>query len=387
MSQVKIGTENKGDCVVRVERGEAGIRIDAKPLVEPGLRLLVEQIADRCGAEKAKIEVADFGALDYVVAARLETALRQAGTGKRCNEPLEGGLDRKPTAADRLRRTRLYVPGNNPRLQVGIELHGADCILLDLEDSVPLSEKLSARVLVKHLLWAVSFDEVWVRINPLDTYGDEDLAEIVPGRPHGVCLPKTETTDDVARVAARLAELESKFGIPVGSTRIMAILETAAGVLHAEQIAGADPRVVVMAFGAEDFTRDVGSKRTRETLLFARSQLVAAARSAGVQASDTVFSDVDDRDALLEETRHVRDLGFDGKGAINPRQIAAIHEGFAPPAAEIEHARRVVAAAEEAEQQGIGAIAIGGKMIDRPVLDRARRTLDLAQRMSAGRGL
>ncbi len=385
MSHVQIGTENKGDCMVRVTRGEAGIRIDAKPLVEPGLRHLVEQTLSRCTAEQASVEITDFGALDYVVAARLETAVREAGVGERCETP-NGGFDREPTAADRLRRTRLYVPGNNPRLQVGIELHGADCILLDLEDSVPPSEKVASRVLVRHLLWTVAFDEVWVRINPLETYGEEDLVEILPGRPHGICLPKAESAEDVVRLSERLAVLESELGVPVGVTKIMPIVETAKGVLHAEQIAAADPRVVVMAFGAEDFTRDVGSKRTRESLLFARSQMVAAARSAGIQASDTVFADVDNGEALLEETRHVRELGFDGKGAINPRQIAVIHEGFAPTAAEIEHAQRVVLVAEEAEAQGIGAIAIGGKMIDRPVLERARRTLELAQRMSAGRG-
>ncbi|MBN1858403.1 CoA ester lyase, partial [Candidatus Bipolaricaulota bacterium] len=175
-------------------------------------------------------------------------------------------------------------------------------------------------------------------------------------------------------------------GIPPGTTKIMPIVETAKGVLHVEEIAASDPRVVVIVFGAEDFTRDVGSTRTRESLLFARSQLVTAARSAGIQASDTVYADVDNSDGLLEETRHARELGFDGKGAINPRQIGVIHVGFAPTAAEIESARRVVEVAEEAESNGIGAIAIGGKMIDLPVLERARRTLDLARRMSAGTG-
>ena len=384
MSQVEIGTENKGDCMVRVRRGEADIRIDAKPLVEPGLRHLAEQTLGRCKASGASVEVTDFGALDYVVSARLETALRQAGLGERLNEDSSDGADRTPTAADRLRRTRLYVPGNNPRLQVGIELHGADCILLDLEDSVPPAEKLASRVLVKHLLWTVSFDEVWVRINPLETYGDDDIAEILPGRPHGVCLPKTESAADVLRLSGLLSKVEADLGIPAGSTKIMPIVETAKGVLHSEEIASSDSRVVVMAFGAEDYTRDVGSKRTRESLLFARSQLVVAARSAGIQASDTVFANVDDSEALLEETRHARELGFDGKGAINPRHIGVIHEGFAPTAAEIEHARRVVAVAEEAEAQGIGAIAIGGKMIDRPVIERARRTLELAVRMSPG---
>ncbi|MBN1859115.1 hypothetical protein JW848_07925, partial [Candidatus Bipolaricaulota bacterium] len=187
MSQVKIGTDNKGDCTVCVTRGKAGIRIEAKPLVEPGLRNLVEHVVGRCNGDEADVAVADFGALDYVVAARVETAMRVAGAGRSCSEGPSSGFAREATGADRLRRTRLYVPGNNPRLQIGIELHGADCILLDLEDSVPPAEKLAARVLVKYLLWTVAFDEVWVRINPLETYGEDDIAEVLPGRPHGIC--------------------------------------------------------------------------------------------------------------------------------------------------------------------------------------------------------
>jgi citrate lyase subunit beta/citryl-CoA lyase len=181
-----------------------------------------------------------------------------------------------------------------------------------------------------------------------------------------------------------MTRIEQEVGIPLGSTWIMPIIKTAKGVLHCEAIAVADKRVVILAFGAEDFTRDVGAKRVKESLLFARSMIVASAKAASVQASDTVFSDLEDEDGLITETQAARDLGFDGKGAINPRQIALIHTVFSPNEQEVEEARRIVAAAEEAQAKGLGAIAIGGKMIDKPVLERARKTLALAAWIKKG---
>ena len=155
-------------------------------------------------------------------------------------------------------------------------------------------------------------------------------------------------------------------------------------MLHAEEIASADERVVIMAFGAEDYTRDVGARRTRDALLYARSRIVAACAAAGIQASDTVYADVDDEEGLIDETKHIRDLGFVGKGAINPRQIEPIHGVFRPTDEEVEQARKIISVAREAEEKGIGAVAIGGKMIDKPVLERAKRTVELADRLQGG---
>jgi citrate lyase subunit beta/citryl-CoA lyase len=314
-----------------------------------------------------------------VIAARVEAAVRSTLPEL---PPISPEVDRAGAERDAPRRSRLYAPGNNPRLLVGIELHGADCVLLDLEDSVPPSEKVAARTLVKHLLAAIEFpNEVWVRINPLDSGGRDDLPEVLRGRPHGIALPKAESCGDVVGLSRELERLEKELGIPAGTTWIMPILETAKGILHAEEIAGADPRVAVLAFGAEDFTRDLGARRTQESLLFARSMLVAAAKAALVQASDTVFSNVEDEVGLAAEAAHARDLGFDGKGAIHPAQIGPLHAVFSPSEKELDESRKIVAAAEEAEARGIGAIAIGGKMIDRPVLERARRVLRLADRL------
>ena len=386
MSEAQVvGSDAKRDCQVTVTTAPSlEIRIEAsnQQLLEPGIRAVVEKTASALGVSKAKIAIADRGALDYVISGRVEAALRL--TFPELTSAILRSIPREASERHRIRRSRLYAPGNNPRLLIGLELHGADCVLVDLEDSVPLGEKRATRILVKHLLTAVKFPEVWVRINPLDTYGRDDLAEILRGRPHGICLPKAESSADVISLSKEIEELESSYGIGNGTTYIMPIIETARGVLHSEEIASADQRVVIVAFGAEDFTRDMGARRTEESLLFARSMIVTAAKAAGIQASDTVYSNLDDEKGLIAEAKQARNLGFDGKGVINPRQIEPIHTVFSPTEQEIEEARQIVAAAEEAEEHGLGAIAIEGKMIDKPVLARAQQTLELAALVNKG---
>jgi citrate lyase subunit beta / citryl-CoA lyase len=382
-NEIVVGSDAKGDCRVSVAPGKAlavEVATGDPHLFERGIREVVAETLAALGTIKAAVSVADQGALDYVLAARVEAAVRLAFPRAVAIAPQ---TERRPSAKDAPRRSRLYAPGNSPRILVGIELHGADCVLVDLEDSVPPAEKPAARVLVKHLLSAIDFpNEVWVRINPLALGGADDVREVLLARPHGVALPKAESKEDVVALSVELANVEKEYGAPVGSTWIMPILETGKGVLHAEEISCADPRVVVVAFGAEDYTRDVGARRTSEALQFARSMIVAAAKAAGVQASDTVYGDVDDVVGLQTEAKLARDLGFDGKGAIHPAQVPILHAAFTPSEREMEEARAIVAAAEDAEKRGIGAIAIGGKMVDRPVLERARRALRLADRIA-----
>jgi citrate lyase subunit beta/citryl-CoA lyase len=380
---IVIGSDAKGDCCVSVTPAKTlavEVATDDPNLFERGIREVVDETVAALGRVRATILVADKGALDYVLAARVETAVRLALPEI---TPMAPAARRRPSEQDAPRRSRLYAPGNNPRILVGIELHGADCVLVDLEDSVPPAEKPAARTLAKHLLAAIDFpNEVWVRINPLALGGADDIREVIRSRPHGVALPKAESKGDVVALSKELARAEEAVGAPLGSTWIMPILETGKGVLRAEEIAAADARVAVVAFGAEDFTRDVGARRTSESLLFARSMIVAAAKAAGVQASDTVYANVDDEAGLAAEAKLARDLGFDGKGAIHPAQVPALHAAFTPSEKEMDEARAIVAAAEDAATRGIGAIAIGGKMIDRPVLERARRALRLAERLA-----
>jgi len=385
-ARVTIGSDAKGDCRISIEAAselKVDIQAKAAQLVAGGIQVVAESALKRFGNPPVCVTVEDFGALDYVLHARLETALSQF-TGSSA-EPIGGNDLRTEAQADFPRRSRLYAPGNNPRLLAGIEVHGADCVLLDLEDSVPIPEKAAARSLVKHLLVSIPFpQEVWVRVNPLDAGGDEDIREVLQGRPHGVCLPKAESSRDIEQLSKRLDDVEAEFGMERGFTKVMAILETAKGILHAEQIAASDARLVMLAFGAEDFTRDLGALRSHASLLFARSQLVAAAKAAGIQASDTVYANLADAEGLLKECELARELGFDGKGAINPRQLVAIHRAFSPSEEEIAYARRVVAAAEEAAVAGSGAIALDGRMVDRPVLERAQRVIKYGRQLGLG---
>ena len=278
---------------------------------------------------------------------------------------------------DRIRRSRLYIPGNNPSIMQNIAVFGADTVILDLEDAVAPPEKDAARILVKYCLENVDFGrtERGVRINPLNTpFGKKDLDMVLSSNVELIFLPKTESAEDVKELCSLIGDRE---------IWISPIIETAKGVLNAYEIASADPRVVMLCFGAEDFTRDIGAERTKEgkELFWARSMIVMGAKAAGIQASDTVFSDINDMDGLIQETRFAKSLGFDGKGLIHPSQIEPVHKVFSPTKEEIEYARKVVDALREAEEKGLGVIALGRKMIDRPVAERAKRILKIAEEL------
>ena len=285
----------------------------------------------------------------------------------------------------KLRRSRLYMPGNNPYLSQNAFLFGADCIILDLEDSVPPSEKFDTRILVREILRNVDFGgtEKTVRINQMSSpYGRNDLEEIIPALPDAIFIPKAETADDVRIVDEIVAEIKAKHKIDK-EIFYMPIIESAKGVWNAFDIASASENVVLLAFGAEDFTRDIGAQRTREgkEQFVARSMVVLGAKAAGVQASDTVWSDIEDVEGLRNSTIEAKELGFDGKGAIHPSQVDIINEIFNPTPDEIEYAKKVIAAFEEAKSRGDGVIAIGRKMIDAPVVARAQRILEMAEKI------
>ncbi|MTI58543.1 MAG: citrate (pro-3S)-lyase subunit beta [Firmicutes bacterium] len=282
-----------------------------------------------------------------------------------------------------LRRTMLYVPGNNPGMILNVHIYGADSIMFDLEDSVSLNEKDSARFLVYNALKTFDYrnTETVVRVNGLNTpFGKEDLEAIVRAKPDIIRLPKTEKAEDVQEVDYLVTEIENKIGLESGSIKLMAAIESALGVINASQIATASSRLLGIALGAEDFVTDLKTTRSMDgiELLTARSQILFAARAAGINALDTVFSDVNDEEGLINEVKLIKQLGFDGKSIINPRQIEPVHKIFTPTTEEIEKATRVLGAIKEAEKKGSGVISLDGKMVDKPIVDRARRTIDLA---------
>ena len=288
---------------------------------------------------------------------------------------------------ERLRRTMMFVPGNNPGMMADAHIYGPDSIMLDLEDSVSMHEKDTARLLVYNALKTIDYGdtEMVVRINPLNTpYGKKDIEAVVKAGVHVVRMPKTETADEVREVEAEIEKVEREIGA-VGRTRIMAAIESALGVVNAYDIATSSPRMMGIALGAEDYCANLKTQRSKEgdELRLARETIVVAARAAGIDALDTVYSNLNDMETFRREVEYIKTLGFDGKSIINPRQIEVVNEVFTPTEKDIEKAKAIVAAIKEAEKKGSGVIALNGKMIDRPVVIRAQRLIALAEADSA----
>lgn len=284
---------------------------------------------------------------------------------------------------ERLRRTMMFVPGANAAMLRDAVLYGADAVMFDLEDAVSLNEKDSARFLVYNALKNFDYSQVEtvVRINALDAGGDQDIEAVVIAGVNVVRLPKTETAQDIIDVDKVITEVEERYGIEVGTTKMMAAIESATGVLNAREIAHASDRLIGIALGAEDYVTNMKTKRSPEgsELFFARSFILHAARDAGIAAIDTVYSDVNNDEGFQAEVRQIKQLGFDGKSVINPRQIPLVNEIYAPTAAEIQNAKETIWAIREAEAKGSGVISLNGKMIDKPIVDRAERVIAIAK--------
>jgi len=331
----------------------------------------------------ARMKLNDSGALPFVIAARVEAAVRAlTGTGASFL-PAMTDENTYPSARDRYRFSRLYLPGNNPGMFLNAGLHSPDGVILDLEDSVAPERKDEARILVRNALRAVNFygAERMVRINQGDR-GLEDLSYVIPHNVHLILIPKCENAETVQRVEERIRAITEENGMK-GDIFLMPIIESAMGVERAYEIAVAAPSVVAMAIGLEDYTADIGVQRTKEGAesLYARNRLVVASKAARIQPIDSVFSDVADMDGLLENVLISKAMGFEGMGCIHPRQIAVIRKGFSPSPYEIDNARKIIMAYREAQEKGLGVVALGSKMIDAPVVARAGKTIDLAVRL------
>jgi citrate lyase subunit beta / citryl-CoA lyase len=287
------------------------------------------------------------------------------------------------TSELRLRRSLLYVPGNMPGMLQNIPVFNADGVMIDLEDAVPLNEKDAARILARNFLrtYRERDKEVFVRINGLDTkYALDDLKEVLPAIPDGIRLPKADHPEVVERLDTLLTEYEERLNLPIGHFTIIPSIESAIGILNCVETAQASKRTVALAFGAEDYTVSMEIHRTKtgEELFNARTRVVWAAKAAGIQAIDSIFSDANDMDGLRTETELIKRLGFHGKSLVNPRQIEVVHEVFRPKQDEIEDALEVMEAIKRAREMGTGVISLRGKMVDAPVVKRAARILKTA---------
>jgi citrate lyase subunit beta/citryl-CoA lyase len=384
----RCGPDVRSDLRVRIERREhGGIEIELNSRVEPyygeSIRRLADTVLEELGIRHARVHIEDEGALPFVISARLEAAVRRAGLGKGTRVLPERVPLPEASARDRMRRSRLYVPGGEPKYFINAALYGSDGVILDLEDSVHPSEKDAARLLVRNALRAVDFlaCERMVRINQLPI-GLEDLDEIVPECPDLILIPKVEVPDQVIAVEKRIAEVKSDYGLtrPIW---LMPILESALGIENAFAIARASEKTVALTIGLEDYTADLGVVKTStgSESLYARQRVLNAAHAAGIQAIDSVFGDVGDLDALRAWATNSRALGFEGMGCLHPTQIPIIHEAFAPTANEIERAQKILAAYNEAQEKGLAVVSLGSKMIDPPVVNRALKLMARAQAM------
>ena len=382
------GKEVRSDLHVAIEPSDSGgseFGRDSRVAPYYGEAILAQarQVLEALGVKNARVFIQDEGALPYVISARIEAAARRCGlAGTHRALPEKVALP-AASAKDRLRRSRLYLPGTEPKYAINAGLHGPDAVILDLEDSVHSAEKDAARILVRNTLRAVSFGgcERMVRINQLPL-GLEDLAEVIPEAPDLVLIPKVEHPGQVVQVDNMISELKQRNKIN-RDIWLMPILESSLGIENAAAIAAASENIAALTIGLEDYTADLGVTKTAEggESLYARHRVVNAARAAGVQAIDSVFSDVGDMDALKRWGENSRALGFEGMGCIHPAQIPVIHAAFAPSPAEIEKAQKIVSAFEQAQQRGVSVVSLGSKMIDPPVVQRAVKLVARAKAM------
>jgi citrate lyase subunit beta/citryl-CoA lyase len=382
------GDRIRSDCQVKLQvRSRGGIEIKLVSKVERmfgnQIRQQVSEVLESLGVRDALVEIEDSGALPFVLGARIEAAVKQTGPADKAWIPPLIEQNKYESGRDRFRFARLYLPGNTPSMMLNAGIHRPEGIILDLEDSVAPEKKDEARLLVRNALRQVDFygAERMVRINQLPR-GLDDLDEIVPHLLHLVLLPKCEYASQVKEVDDRIQSI-LKAHHQMREIFLMPIIESCLGVENAFEIATASERVVALAIGLEDYTADLGVRRTEEgkESLYARTRLVNACKAAGIQPIDSVYSDVADMEGLRRNVEQSRALGFEGMGCIHPRQVPVIQEAYIPGEEEIEKAKRVVEAFEKAEATGSAVVALGSKMIDPPVVKRAQKTLDLASKL------
>ncbi len=379
----------RSDLWVEIEiRDRGAVEIVLESRVEPyygeSIRAQTRAVLHTMGVEHAFVRIDDNGALPFVIAARIETAVLRSGFEIRGDARPEHAVPTPPPSPrDRTRRSRLYLPGNEPKYLVNAGLYRPDGVILDLEDAVHPAEKDAARLLVRNALRCVDFRgaERMVRINQMPL-GLKDLVAVAEEQPEMILIPKLENADQLRRVDQTLDRL-------LGKERrkraiwLMPILETALGIENAFEIARASEHVAAITIGLEDYAADLGVPRSadgRESG-YARRRLANAARAAGVQAIDSVYGQVDDLEGLRDWAGRSRRLGFQGMGCLHPRQIRVIHAAFSPSSAEITRAQRIVLAFEKAQAEGLGVVSLGSKMIDPPVVRQAQRLVEQARRL------
>jgi citrate lyase subunit beta/citryl-CoA lyase len=384
---MKVSSGNRGDavrsdCYIEIcnQSGASNqiiLKSKVKALYGKSIRGLCSNMLDFYGVEDVSVYIEDSGALPFVIAARMEAAVRQLiQTDKMYlfEKQPENDYSIEP---GRFRRTRLYIPGNNPKMMINAGIYGSDAVILDLEDAVHPAKKAEAAILVRNALCMVNFygAEKMVRINQVPE-GLKDLKYIVPFGAHTVVIPKCESADDILFVEQHIQQITGK----AASIHLVPIIESALGVENAFEIAVASENIVAMAIGLEDYTADIGAQRTAagNESFFSRGRIINAARAAGIQPLDSVFPGFEDLDELTKTALNSKALGFSGIGCVHPGQVKTVNDNFSPSEKEIEKAKKVVLAFHKAEKEGLGVVAVDSKMVDAPVVKRAQKTIENA---------
>lgn len=384
---MKVSSGNKGDavrsdCFIELlDQGRAHnqvfLKSKVKALYGKSIETLCLEMLDFFELKGVSVNIEDSGALPFVIAARLEAAIKQFISTEKSflfEKLMENDY---PVPANRYRRSRLYVPGNNPKMMINAGIYGSDAVILDLEDAVLPEKKYEARLLVRNALCQINFygAERMVRINQVP-HGLNDLEYIVPFGVHTIVVPKCESPDDILFVEQRIRKITGQ----ASSIHLIPIIESALGVENAFEIAIASENVVALAIGLEDYTADIGAQRTDEgrESFYSRSRIINAARAAGIQPLDSVVSNFEDLEALTVSAQNSKALGFEGIGCIHPGQIQTVNKSFSPSEKEIEKAKKIVFAFFQAEKEGKGVVAVDSKMVDAPVVKRAQKTIENA---------
>jgi citrate lyase subunit beta/citryl-CoA lyase len=382
------GDKSRSDCLVTFEpKDSGGINLEINGEGKVISRQQVEELAKKVlmffNIEHAYLKIDDKGAPPLVLTARIEAAIKKIiYTDKEYLLPIiEENLYK--VQKDRFRFSMLYIPGNTPKMMLNAGTHNPNSVIMDMEDSVVIERKHEGRILVRNALRGIDFNgaERMVRINKFPK-GIDDLQYIVPHNIHVILIPKCEGAEHIQKIENEINKICQQKGIENG-IYLMPIIESALGVEKAFEIASASENVIALAIGLEDYTADIGVKRTNEAKesFYARTRIVNACKAARIQAIDSVFSDIGDEEGLKETVRESKSLGFNGIGCIHPKQIQIVHENFAPDQEEIQEAMKIVNAYYEAEEKGQGVVSFNGKMIDPPVVRRAQKTIDLARYM------
>jgi len=383
------GQKVRSDCYVSLELKDSGgliIEIISKVNALYGKRIkeLAGDILNHFSIKNCYLKIEDSGALDFVLAARVESVVNQAIKSQKEFLLPFNKANNYSSDKERSRFSRLYLPGNSPSMMLNAGLHKPSAVILDLEDSVAPDKKEEARLLVRNALREVDFYGVerMVRINQFPL-GLEDLKFIIPHNVHVILIPKCELSKQIDAIEAEIKSLKKMHNVK-NDIFLMPIIESALGVENAFEIAKSSKNIVGIAIGLEDYTADLGAQRTQEAWesFYARTRIVNACKASGIQAIDSVFSDVGDIDGLKETIKISKSLGFEGMGCIHPRQIDVIHKSYAPNEIEIAKAEQIVNAFIIAGELGLGVVSLGTKMIDPPVVKRAQKVIDLALKLN-----